>query len=71
MRTWVCHNHKAYYSFVVLNAMGVYTFWWYTCIGYYRQRNYERSLPYAQEREKWWAENKPPEEEDDDEEEDE
>tara|TARA_B100000519_G_C13920875_1_gene286745 strand:+ start:249 stop:404 length:156 start_codon:yes stop_codon:yes gene_type:complete len=51
--------------------MGLYSFWWYACVGYYKQRNYERSLGYAQEREKWWAENKPPEEDDDDEEEEE
>jgi hypothetical protein len=48
IRTWVCHNHKFYYSYVVLCAFGMWSAWWYTCVGYYRRRNYERGLPYAQ-----------------------
>jgi len=51
--------------------MGVYSFWSYTLIGFYRRRNYERSLGYAQMMEREWEKNKPPEEEDDDDEEEE
>jgi hypothetical protein len=36
VRTWVCHNHKLYYSYVLLCSIGLYNFWWYTLIGYYR-----------------------------------
>ena len=34
-------------------------------VGYYRMRNHHRSLEYAIEKEKWWAENKPDEDEED------
>jgi hypothetical protein len=71
IRTWITHNHKAYYSYVVLCGLGVYSFWWYACVGYYRQRNYLRSLPVAIEMEAQWARDKPAEEDDDDEEEEE
>jgi len=26
----------------------MWSLWWNMCVGYYRRRNYERSLPYAQ-----------------------
>ena len=46
-------------------AFTVYNFWWYTMVGYYRQRNYHRSLEYAIQKEKEWDLIKP---KDDDEE---
>ena len=69
IRTWVCHNHKLYYTYCIGVAVVVYQFWWNSIVGYYRQRNYHRSLPYAQQREREWELNKPKEEEYDDEEE--
>ena len=54
IRSWVCHNHKLYYTYVILCAMGVYNFWWNTCVGYYRRRNHHRSLEFAIQREKEW-----------------
>ena len=71
IRSWVCHNHKAYYTFVVLNAFGLQMFWWHACVGYYRQRNSHRSLEYAIQAEKEWDLIKPKEDDDDDEEEEE
>ena len=62
VRSWICHNHKLYYTYVILCAMGVYNFWWNTCVGYYRRRNYHRSLEFAIQREKEWQLNKPKEE---------
>ena len=46
--------------------MGVYNFWWNTCVGYYRRRNYHRSLDFAIQREQEWKLNKPPEEDEED-----
>ena len=46
-RTWVCHNHKLYYTYVVGCAWGLYQFWYSIVIGYYIQNNYTRSLDYA------------------------
>lgn len=43
VRTWICHNHKAYYSYVLFSAIGLYSFWWHVCVGYYRRRNYHVS----------------------------
>merc|ERR1712083_172217 len=54
IRSWICHNHKFYYTYVILCAMGVYNFWWNTCVGYYRRRNYHRSLDFAIQREQEW-----------------
>ena len=54
IRSWVCHNHKLYYSYVLLCSIGLYNFWWYTLVGYYRQRNHHRSLEVAIELEKEW-----------------
>lgn len=51
IRSWICHNHKAYYSYVLLCAFSMYQFWWHMCIGYYRRRNHERSLEFAIQRE--------------------
>ena len=68
IRSWVCHNHKIYYTYAICVAVGTYQFWWHMLVGYYRQRNYHRSLPYAQMMEKEWEKNKPAEEEYDDEE---
>ena len=50
-------------------ALGLYQFWWYTLVGYYRRRNYERSLDYAILQEKEWAKIKPADDDDDDDEE--
>ena len=69
IRSWICHNHKLYYTYVLLCAFGVYQFWWYTLIGYYRRRNHERSLEWAIQKEREWDLIKPKEEEYDDEEE--
>lgn len=69
LRSWVCHNHKIYYSYVIGVAFGVYNFWWYTLVGYYRRRNEHRSLRHAILREKEWALIKPKEEEEEEEEE--
>ena len=54
IRSWICHNHKLYYSYVIFCAWGVYQFWWYTCVGYYRRRNHHRSLEFAIQKEKEW-----------------
>ena len=53
IRTWIAQNHKLYYTYVALckcrvslfpiGAFGVYQFWWYTCVGYYRRRNHHVS----------------------------
>jgi len=48
IRSWVCHNHKLYYSYVILCGLTVYNFWWYVCVNYYRNRNWHRSLPVAE-----------------------
>ena len=61
IRTWVTHNHKLYYTYCLLCAFGVYQFWWYTCVGYYRRRNEHRSLEWAIRAEKEYQANKPPE----------
>ena len=61
-RSWVCHNHKLYYTYVLGCAILVYNFWWQTIIGYYRKRNYTRSLEYAILKEKEWDAIKPKEE---------
>ena len=52
----------------MLCALGLYTFWWNTCVGYYRQRNAHRSLEHAIQRELEWEKIKPKEEEYDEEE---
>ena len=67
IRSYICHNHKLYYAFVIANACMVYQFWWHTCVGYYRRRNHHRSLEFAIQREKEWDLIKPKEEEYDDE----
>eukprot|EP00347_Sterkiella_histriomuscorum_P023392 403334809 len=69
VRSWVAQNHKLYYTYVLLCAWGVYQFWWYTVVGYYRQRNHHRSLEFAIQKEKEWALIKPKEEEEEEEEE--
>ena len=63
IRTWVCHNHKLYYSYVIGCAFLVYQFWWYACVNYYRRRNHHRSLEWAIQKEKEWDLIKPKEEE--------
>ena len=68
IRSWVCHNHKVYYTYSIGCAFLTYQFWWYTMVGYYRQRNAHRSLEFAQQKEREWELNKPKEEEYDDEE---
>ena len=67
IRSWVCHNHKVYYSYVIGVAFMVYNFWWYTLVGYYRRRNDHRSLEWAINKEKEWDLIKPKEEEYDEE----
>jgi hypothetical protein len=69
IRTWICHNHKLYYSYCIGVAFCAYQFWWFTCVGYYRRRNHHRSLEVAIQREKEWALIKPKEEEYEEEEE--
>ena len=69
VRTWVAQNHKLYYTYVLICSWAVYEFWWYTVVGYYRRRNYHRSLDYAILREKEWELNKPKEEDEEYEEE--
>jgi hypothetical protein len=66
-RSWICHNHKAYYTYVLLCACLVYNVVWHGAIGYYRWNNRERSLEWAIEQERIWDEIKPKEEEYDDE----
>ena len=61
-RSWVCHNHKLYYTYVLACSLLVYNFWWQALIGYYRRRNYERSLEFAIMKEKEWDAIKPKEE---------
>ena len=65
IRTWIAQNHKLYYTYVLICAWGVYQFWWYTCINYYKRRNHHRSLEFAQQREREWLLNKPKEEDED------
>jgi len=64
IRSWVCHNHKLYYTYVVLCAFGLYQFWWFTLVGYYRRRNAHRSLEFAQQKEAEWDLIKPKDEDD-------
>jgi hypothetical protein len=62
IRSWICHNHKLYYSYVIGCAFMVYQFWWFTCVGYYRRRNHHRSLEWAIQKEKEWDLIKPKDE---------
>ena len=54
IRTWVCHSHKMYYTYVVTCALGMYCAHWYALVGYYKQRNHTRSLEFAINAEKEW-----------------
>jgi hypothetical protein len=67
IRSWVCHNHKVYYTVSIFWAFAVYQVWWHTLVGYYRQRNAHRSIEFAIQKEAEWEINKPKEEEYDDE----
>ena len=69
IRSWICHNHKVYYSYVIFVGFAAYQFWWYQIVGYYRRRNHHRSLPFAIQAEKDYQATIPPEPEYDDEEE--
>ena len=80
VRHWITHNHKIYYTFVVLSmfaankhsgAIGVYNMWWAIVVSRYRRVNYHRSLDFAIQREKEWEINKPKDEDEEDEEEEE
>ena len=71
IRSWVCHNHKAYYTYIIICAMGLYNFWSMALVGYYQQRNHHRSLEVAIQAEKEWDLIKPKDDDDDDEEEEE
>ena len=46
-------------------AFGVYNFWWYSMVGYYRARNHHRSLEYAIQKEKEWDLIKPKDDDED------
>lgn len=71
VRSWLCHNTKLYYTYVIGVAWGVYQFWWYTTVNYYMRRNEHRSMAHAIQREKEWDLIKPKEEDYGDEEEEE
>jgi hypothetical protein len=62
---WVCQNHKFYYTYVLGCAFGVYNFWWYSMVGYYRARNHHRSLDFAIQKEQEWELIKPKDDDDD------
>ena len=68
IRSWVCHNHKIYFTISIFWAFAVYQAMWYSMVGYYRARNEHRSLKWAIQKEKEWELIKPKEEEYDDEE---
>ena len=68
IRSWVCHNHKVYYTVSIFWAFAVYQTMWYSMVGYYRARNEHRSLQWAIAKEREWDLIKPKEEEYDDEE---
>mmetsp|Transcript_526 Transcript_526/g.545 ORF Transcript_526/g.545 Transcript_526/m.545 type:complete len:133 (-) Transcript_526:62-460(-) len=68
-RRWICHNHKLYYSYVLICAWGMYQLYFALVVGYYRRRNYHRSLDYAIMREQEYQKNKPADDEDEEEEE--
>mmetsp|Transcript_11717 Transcript_11717/g.10351 ORF Transcript_11717/g.10351 Transcript_11717/m.10351 type:complete len:147 (+) Transcript_11717:3-443(+) len=63
-RRWVCHNHKLYYSYIILSALAVYNVYFAVVVGYYRSKNYTRSMEYAIMREEEWQKNKPAEDDD-------
>ena len=63
IRSWICHNHKTYYSLMILNALAIQYVIQTSIVSYYQRRNYERSLPFAIQREQEWLKNKPAEEE--------
>ena len=69
IRTWVTHNHKIYYTYIILCSIGAYNFWYAVLIGYYQNRNHHRSLDVAIQAEKEWDLIKPKDDDDDDEEE--
>ena len=71
IRVWVTHNHKIYYSYIFLCAIGMYNFWYAALIGYYQNRNHHRSLPVAIQAEKEWDLIKPKDDDDGDEDEEE
>ena len=71
IRSWICHNHKVYYSISIFWAFAVYNTMWHSMIGYYRRRNEHRSLAWAINKEAEWELIKPKEEEYDEEEEEE
>merc|ERR1712054_389402 len=64
IRTWITHNHKAYYTYIILCAIGAYNFWYAVLVGYYQQRNHHRSLEVAIQAEKEWALIKPKDDDD-------
>lgn len=68
IRSWVCHNHKIYYTVSIFWAFALYNIMWNGMVGYYRQRNHHRSLEWAINKEREWDLIKPKEEEYDDEE---
>jgi len=71
VRRWITHNHKLYYTYVILSALVVANFWEYTIVNSYRRNNHHRSLEWAIQKEKEWQLNKPKEEDEEEEEEEE
>ena len=70
-RSWLCHNHKLFYTYVVFCSFVLYQTFFATFIGYYRHRNHHRSIEWAIQAEKEYQLIKPKEVEYDDEEEEE
>jgi hypothetical protein len=64
IRSYICHNHKLYYSYVIFCAFAVYQFWWYTCVNFYRRKNHHRSFEWAIQKEQEWDLIKPKDEDD-------
>ena len=61
----MCHNHKFWYSYVILCGLGVYQLFYGAVVGYYVNSNYHRSLEYAILKETEWQKNKPEDDDDD------
>ncbi|CAI2382783.1 unnamed protein product [Moneuplotes crassus] len=64
-RRWICHNHKFWYSYVVLCAIGMYQVYYAVIVGHYVRKNYHRSMEYAILREQEWEKIKPADDDDD------
>lgn len=71
IRTYICHNHKAYYMYVLVSSFALYNVTWAIVIGNYRRENHHRGLEFAMQAEKEWQLIKPKDDDDDDEDEEE